>query len=261
VDCVLTEWTEWKPCTKACGGGSQRRIKTVMSKARGAGTCPTHLNAARYERQPCNSNECPPDAKCKGKLDIVFVVDSSGSWTEKGYGVLKQWLENYVQNYDLSEQKAKIGVVEFSKEAHTVQPLTHDKSAVEDSLKNNLKFRRGLTDMAKGLLLAEKLLENGRKDAQSQVIVLTDGQPSFKFGTKNAAKKLTRAGVRLIFMPIRTYGSSPFLLDWASSPGTENVFRVQKGLAELEEKGVEWERKLLVSTCPSIRSPLLDGSE
>mmetsp|Transcript_17519 Transcript_17519/g.44649 ORF Transcript_17519/g.44649 Transcript_17519/m.44649 type:complete len:158 (-) Transcript_17519:45-518(-) len=152
-----------------------------------------------------------------------------------------------------------MGIVEFSKEAHIIQGMTFDKAAFVKSVTEKLTFRRGLTDMAKGLLTAEKVLLEGRKDAQSQVIVITDGKPSFKFATHNAAKKLTHGGVRLVFMPVRTYGESPFLLSWASHPGAENVFRVKKGLAELEEKQVEWQKKLLVSTCAQIRSPLLEA--
>mmetsp|Transcript_53892 Transcript_53892/g.118170 ORF Transcript_53892/g.118170 Transcript_53892/m.118170 type:complete len:997 (+) Transcript_53892:64-3054(+) len=258
-DCKLSEWSNWKPCTKACGGGSQRRTKHVEVGAKGAGRCANHLNSARYERQACNAGPCPPDPICTAKLDIVLVVDSSGSWTQKGYDVVKTFVEGLVDRYDFGAHSVKMGLVEFSKDAHIIQGMTFDKAAFVKAVTEKLMFRKGLTDMAKGLLSAEKVLLDGRKDSQSQVIVVTDGKPSFKFATHNAAKKLTRGGVRLVFMPVRTYGESPFLLDWASHPGAENVFRVKKGLAELEEKQVEWQKKLLVSTCAQIRSPLLEN--
>mmetsp|Transcript_21854 Transcript_21854/g.49816 ORF Transcript_21854/g.49816 Transcript_21854/m.49816 type:complete len:936 (+) Transcript_21854:59-2866(+) len=261
ADCELSEWSKWKPCSKACGKGSQKRVKHVTSPARGAGRCANELNVVRYERQECNVNDCPPDPVCKAKLDIVLVIDSSGSWTQKGYDVVRKFVEGFVDRYDIGDKKVKMGIVEFSKEAHIIQGMTHSKADLEDAIAGKLQFRRGLTDMAKGLLTAEKVLLEGRKDAQSEVIVITDGKPSFKFGTHNAAKKLTRGGVRLVFMPVRTYGNSPFLKDWATHPGSENVFRVKAGLAELEEKMADWQKKLLVSTCPVIFSPLLEKAK
>mmetsp|Transcript_31594 Transcript_31594/g.69191 ORF Transcript_31594/g.69191 Transcript_31594/m.69191 type:complete len:962 (-) Transcript_31594:43-2928(-) len=257
VDCALSEWSKWKPCTKACGKGSQRRLKHVTAESKGAGKCPKMLNAARYERRECNTGECPPDPICDAKMDVVFVIDSSGSWTEKGYNVVKKFIGEYVSNYKLGKHNVKMGIVEFSKEAHIVQGMTFDMKEIEKAIAEKLIFRRGLTDLAKGLLTAEKVLLDGRKDSQSEVIVITDGKPSFKFQTGNAAKKLRRSGTRLVFMPVRTYGSSPFLLDWASHPGNENVFRVKAGLAELAEKSQFWQAKLLVSTCPKVYSPLL----
>jgi hypothetical protein len=257
VDCELSEWTKWKPCTKACGSGSQKRVKSVTSAAKGAGKCPTSLNKQRHERRACNSNECPPDPVCDAKMDIVIVVDSSGSWTEKGYKIVKQFVAEYVRNYKLGKQNIKMGIVEFSKDAHIIQSMTFDLAELEKSIAEKLTFRRGLTDLAQGLLTAEKVLLDGRKDSQSEVIVITDGKPSFKYQTGNAAKKLRRSGTRLVFMPVRTYGSSPFLLDWASNPGAENVFRVKAGLAELQEKMGQWQTKLLVATCPKVYSPLL----
>jgi len=185
------------------------------------------------------------------------VIDSSGSWTEKGYKVVVEFMKGLSQKYKMDSKTVKMGIVEFSKEAHVVQGMTFNQKEIATALNTKLKFRKGLTDMAKGLLAADKLLLDGRKDAQSEVIVITDGKPSFKFASGNAAKKLRRSGARLIFMPVRTYGQSPFLTSWATHPGKENVFRVKRGLAELKSKMTAWQNKMVISTCPSIYSPLL----
>mmetsp|Transcript_64621 Transcript_64621/g.173029 ORF Transcript_64621/g.173029 Transcript_64621/m.173029 type:complete len:930 (-) Transcript_64621:16-2805(-) len=258
ADCKLSKWSSWKACNRACGGGTQRRVKGVVTPARGTGRCPKPLNGLRYQRQGCNKNACPPDPVCSAKMDIVFVVDASGSWTEKGYKVVKDFLAGLVSRYQFGKQNVKMAVVEFSKEAFVVQTMTFDQKAMLSAVSGKLQFRRGLTDMAKGLLAAEKVLLDGRKDAQSEVIVITDGKPSFKFATSNAATKLRRAGARLVFMPVRTYGSSPFLTNWATHPGKENVFRVPAGLAELKSKMKDWQTKMVVSTCPTVKSAILE---
>mmetsp|Transcript_32460 Transcript_32460/g.79300 ORF Transcript_32460/g.79300 Transcript_32460/m.79300 type:complete len:333 (+) Transcript_32460:2-1000(+) len=257
ADCKLSKWTKWKPCNRACGGGTQKRVKSVAKPARGTGKCAKALHKSRYERRKCNSQSCPPDPVCNSKMDVVFVIDSSGSWTEKGYKVVVEFMKGLSQKYKMDSKTVKMGIVEFSKEAHVVQGMTFNQKEIATALNTKLKFRKGLTDMAKGLLAADKLLLDGRKDAQSEVIVITDGKPSFKFASGNAAKKLRRSGARLIFMPVRTYGQSPFLTSWATHPGKENVFRVKRGLAELKSKMTAWQNKMVISTCPSIYSPLL----
>mmetsp|Transcript_42262 Transcript_42262/g.92189 ORF Transcript_42262/g.92189 Transcript_42262/m.92189 type:complete len:921 (-) Transcript_42262:241-3003(-) len=257
ADCKLSKWTQWKPCNRACGGGTQKRVKSVSKPARGNGKCAKALHKSRYARRKCNTQSCPPDPVCNSKMDVVFVIDSSGSWTEKGYKVVVEFMKGLAQKYKMDSKSVKMGIVEFSKEAHVIQGMTFNQPEIATALNTKLKFRKGLTDMAKGLLAADKLLLDGRKDAQSEVIVITDGKPSFKFASGNAAKKLRRSGARLIFMPVRTYGQSPFLASWASHPGKENVFRVKRGLAELKSKMTAWQNKMVISTCPSIYSPLL----
>merc|ERR1719277_273446 len=39
VDCVLSDWSEWSACSKACGGGTQERTKSILTPARANGKC------------------------------------------------------------------------------------------------------------------------------------------------------------------------------------------------------------------------------
>merc|ERR1712176_542042 len=43
-DCSLASWTPWSPCSMACGGGWQNRVKHVLIPIRGNGKCPAELN-------------------------------------------------------------------------------------------------------------------------------------------------------------------------------------------------------------------------
>merc|ERR1719188_1433221 len=39
VDCVLSDWSDWSACSKACGGGTQQRTKSIVTPAQGMGNC------------------------------------------------------------------------------------------------------------------------------------------------------------------------------------------------------------------------------
>mmetsp|Transcript_60067 Transcript_60067/g.161005 ORF Transcript_60067/g.161005 Transcript_60067/m.161005 type:complete len:743 (-) Transcript_60067:641-2869(-) len=47
ADCKLSKWTKWKPCNRACGGGTQKRVKSVAKPARGTGKCAKALHKSR----------------------------------------------------------------------------------------------------------------------------------------------------------------------------------------------------------------------
>jgi hypothetical protein len=56
VDCVLSEWTEWSPCTATCGYGRQEKIRKVIRESENGGLpCPTKLvKRRRCSLAPCN---------------------------------------------------------------------------------------------------------------------------------------------------------------------------------------------------------------
>merc|ERR1719463_571286 len=65
-DCVLSDWTGWGPCSKACLAkstwlpGTQTRSKSIKEPTVGGGFCPKPI-------------------ECVADLDIVIVHDGSGS--------------------------------------------------------------------------------------------------------------------------------------------------------------------------------------
>jgi hypothetical protein len=66
VHCDVTAWTKWSRCTKSCGGGKQRRSRTITTTAKhGGDVCPSLL-----EHRACRTFSCPLDC----------VVTSWGAW-------------------------------------------------------------------------------------------------------------------------------------------------------------------------------------
>lgn len=56
VPCELSEWSEWSPCTAICGGGTQKRDRTVTKPPLNGGSCDASL---LHERRACNTQSCP----------------------------------------------------------------------------------------------------------------------------------------------------------------------------------------------------------
>jgi hypothetical protein len=55
INCNVSEWSTWGDCSKACGGGEQKRTRTVKTAAANGGAeC-----GALSESQSCNEQGCP----------------------------------------------------------------------------------------------------------------------------------------------------------------------------------------------------------
>lgn len=56
IGCEVSAWSAWSACDKSCGGGTQKRTRTVTKQADGGQACPV-----LEEIQPCNQQGCPVD--------------------------------------------------------------------------------------------------------------------------------------------------------------------------------------------------------
>jgi len=54
VDCEVTKWTTWTPCSVPCDGGARNHTRQVVFANDGCGQPCPHL----LETQPCNTQEC-----------------------------------------------------------------------------------------------------------------------------------------------------------------------------------------------------------
>merc|ERR1719482_318905 len=90
VDCVLDDWTAWGPCTKSCKAsswtepGHQYRKKHIKVAIKGKGKCPHPDSRFRYEHQKCNNFKCPKNIECAAAMDMVILLDGSGSLWHRG---------------------------------------------------------------------------------------------------------------------------------------------------------------------------------
>eukprot|EP00397_Hematodinium_sp_SG-2012_P009206 GEMP01009282.1.p1 GENE.GEMP01009282.1~~GEMP01009282.1.p1 ORF type:complete len:834 (+),score=188.60 GEMP01009282.1:327-2828(+) len=266
--CDLSEWTPWTPCSKACDVGFQRRKRIILKPARGTGRCPPP-GMENVNLQKCNLHKCAKDVECISKIDLIILIDSSGSMGRRGFVAARDWAAKFVTRFHTEDDQARIGFLEFSGPGTwkswrkckngkgsdlecgllEVSGLTDDIPGLSKKI-TALKWMHATTNTAGGLATAGNMLVSaGREDATSIVMVITDGNPNFKRKTRDAARKLKKSA-RLIFVPLGRYIDVKKLKKWASKPVRENVLPVKNSYA-LAKKTT----KFISDLCPSLFSP------
>lgn len=271
-NCKLQRWTKWTPCSVACGGGFQEKFRHVLVPIRGEGKCPKETSYFRYGKQMCNEQQCVGDEICVAVQDLVIAVDGSGSLRQSGFEILKKFVTTLVKKYRTEYWGApavKIGLVLFGNgvimpDGKTVSPainaqkLTFDFDAVLSAVEG-LPFKKGFTNMAQAFSMAEDMFVKGsRKFAQSSVMVVTDGKPSFSFMTNEMVEKLDDKSIMRYFVVINEDGPQSDAMKqmrkWASQPWETNLVHVM-GLEILDADTGVWVEKAVTKFCPMATSP------
>jgi hypothetical protein len=118
-DCELTSWTKWSGCSKDCDGGTQKRQRYVKKVAEGAGKCPGAWSLKRLEYKKCNMRRCKlakgaTTLTCKKKLDIVLLIDGSGSLGKKGWAAEIKAAQLFVDAFSVTGAQANFAVILYS---------------------------------------------------------------------------------------------------------------------------------------------------
>jgi len=274
-NCRLKKWAQWSPCSVACGGGFQERWRRVIIPIRGNGKCPKASSKLRYGLKSCNTHECVGDEICIAKQDLVLAIDGSGSLQESGWKILKSFSAKLVDKYMgtyFGYEDMRIGVVQFGNGeiqadgsiagALDIMGLTSDMDKVKTSIEA-MTFQKGFTNMAQAFTLAEKLfLLDGRQMAQSAVLTLTDGKPSFLFQTAEKVMQLKDKHTKLFFAPVTEFKGEELKLmqKWASQPWETHLVHVP-GLTVLQADEAVFVQKALVKFCPEAFSPSSEFEE
>jgi hypothetical protein len=60
IDCKVTDWSEWAPCSVTCGVGSRAKTRIIMTQpAHGGGQCPRK----RSRSKSCHAGKCPDQCR------------------------------------------------------------------------------------------------------------------------------------------------------------------------------------------------------
>ena len=126
-------------------------------------------------QSPAPPLDCP--------VDIIFVVDDSGSIGSGNFGTVKSFLRQLVSRLDIDSGNTRVGLVTFSSSVGTVFNLKdHSTIASLQSAISSLGYRGGGTNTARALAYVRTTMltsaAGDRPNVPNIVAVLTDGKSS-----------------------------------------------------------------------------------
>jgi len=273
VPCELSAWTGWGVCSKKCDGGSLTRVKTVVTPAVGQGACPADVSNERLQSKSCNTQPCVNATSvvmtCVAKIDVILLLDGSGSLGTYGWEQTKKAGSTLAR---AMKGDTQLAVLLFSgptgyrylwictgqiagkprmKEDCGIEWVSHFTNKTDQVATDieNLQFPKKTTLTSLALSTAETELSQGRQDATSIVVVVTDGKPMSKRNTWRAVKSI-RKKARLMFVPVGRYVPRRLMRWWASRPWKENVV---EGFSFSVLGSPKFLNKILADSCPDIQ--------
>jgi hypothetical protein len=193
---------------------------------------------------------------CKQELDVVLLLDGSGSLGQAGWDAEMKAAKMFVGAFAGSGTQSDIAVVLYSgprtwsgvykcfgrtkvdQEAvckiKSVTHFTSDMAAVQAQI-GALTWPQGSTLTSLALMHAREELRLGRKNAKSIVVVFTDGRP-LSFRATWLASEHVRKSARLVWVPITRYAPLANIKSWATRRWQENVVQVET-FKDLETNG------------------------
>jgi len=280
-DCELSEWTTWDKCSKDCGGGSKKRFRFVKKASTGSGKCASRWSRERLEYAYCNTGECMTDEGFKTKaclhkpVDVVLLIDGSGSVGEKGWEAEKQLTKTFIDAFDTPfGVDAQIATILYSGprdwtgwrkcfakrtpkaerdiacNVRTVSHFTNDTKKLNEEIAK-LEWPKGGTLTSLAIKKAQAELVLGRPGRKANVIVITDGKPTAPKWTQEAAFSI-RKHARLLWVPVTRALSSRTqqqIRRWATRKWSENVFAVRT-FDDLKRQKDALVSNLIAGICP-----------
>merc|ERR1719333_988101 len=226
------EWSEWTECSKECDSGITFHSKGVMVPAGPQGSCPEWWEPERMQEAYCNTMDCPQDLVCTAQMDMLVLIDGSGSvnWYGPGFEQERSFTKKLFELMSFGAEGAKAGVILFSWEAELVSPMTTDQAALIDAV-DGMVWPHWNTDTAAALVMAKTELTNsGRAEISKQstiVFLLTDGNANSMWSTKRAATDLKEVAT-LYVVVIGNNVNERQAKKWPSYPEEEHYIKVEE---------------------------------
>merc|ERR1719331_3172452 len=126
------DWGEWAECSKECDWGYTIRQKGVMLEGGPEGYCPEWWMEDRMQAAFCNTMDCPEDLVCASQIDLLLLLDGSGSvnWYGPGFESERSFTLDLFNMLNFGDTAAKAGVILFSWEAELVHPMSTDGASL-----------------------------------------------------------------------------------------------------------------------------------
>jgi len=130
-----------------------------------------------------------PPADCTNAVDLIFVLDASGSIDSSGYEQMKVFVSQLVNKFDIESGNARVGLLTYSSTVDLRFNLNTYRSRAEvRAAISSLTYSAGRTNTAAALAHVRQVMlrqEAGdRIHVPNVVVVLTDGGSNDKLASQ-----------------------------------------------------------------------------
>jgi len=116
-----------------------------------------------------------PHKNCSEMMDLIFLLDGSGSITDPDWVLVKKFTMQIGLNFTTAPILMQYAIIQFSDSASTFMHLTTGNSTFQLVMNTMWKFSQS-TNTGDGLnLVAQEFNTNGRPGAYKVVVIITDG--------------------------------------------------------------------------------------
>ncbi|XP_039379157.1 collagen alpha-6(VI) chain-like isoform X2 [Mauremys reevesii] len=201
---------------------------------------------------------CRPHEEFKKleRLDVVFVIDGSGSISPVQYQTMKDFMIALVKKSDVAPDRVQFGAVKYSDKPETFFYLNKytTKSKIVEAIQND-RSKGGSTYTAKAIGYSEALFaqeHGGRKSkgVPQILIVITDGASRDAAELGDAAKRLRDSGI--IIYAVGIEGANPDEL--LAMAGSEDKYYYVDTFEGLKITAVEISEKICDDSKPDVHS-------
>ena len=131
---------------------------------------------------------------CFPSVDVMLVIDRSGSMSGTPYNNARQACSNFVNNLHFTTNGDQAGLASYNSSATLNQTLTNSLAVLDNAI-NALPAASGYTSISLGLQTGQAELLSARHNplALSVLVLLSDGQPTGSDTPSNALYQATLA--------------------------------------------------------------------
>ena len=159
---------------------------------------------------------------CFPAVDVMLVIDRSGSMLGQKYTDARQACSNFVQNLHFSTNADQAGLASYNTSATLDAKLTNNMQVLNQAIAS-LPGAAGNTSISSGLLTGQGELTSTRHHPQALpvIVLLSDGLPTAetKSNVLYNATQVKNAGTRVFTVGLGTDADPALLAGVASSPG------------------------------------------
>ena len=149
-------------------------------------------------------------AACREQVDLVFILDASGSIQAHNFNIMKQFVADFVEEIDVDTGGARIALISYSNNVRREFDLnTYDNRRDIINAVMNVPYIRGTTNTASALqYIRTEVFQQARGDrpgARNVAFLITDGQSNDNRQTLVEARRAKDADIHIFVAGIGEY--------------------------------------------------------